>query len=308
MKKGIQVSIIIVNYNTRELLYNCIQSILDNTRELIYEIIVVDNASADQSVEMLHQNFPSVLTIASKENLGFGKANNLGVEQAKGEYVFFLNSDTLLVNNAIHILYEFISHHEEVAVCGACLYDKTLRPNLSVVLPPSSWDEFSILLPKFMQKKQNIGYYHDKNFPQEVNCITGADMMVRKDIFLQAGRFDPDFFMYAEEVELTHRIKKKGYKVYLIPEAKIIHLEGMSAKTETLNQRVASEKLFSKFLYYQKVYGRSTVRQVHFYHKLKCVLALSVFSISKNKNKRTYWEQKYTLVESSYKKFKLSGL
>lgn len=305
MENGIQVSIIIVNYNTKELLHDCIQSIQNITQGVTYEIIVVDNDSSDDSVEMLQRDFPLVKIIVSDKNLGFGKANNLGIEMAQGEFILFLNTDILLMNNAIQILYNFISQHEEVGICGACLYNKELKPNLSEFSPSTLWDAFAILLPKCLQKNnQNYGRYHEQNHPREVPCIIGADMMVRKKALDKAGKFDSDFFMYAEEVELTHRIKKNGYKIFLVPEAHIIHFGGMSTKENMLNHQIVSEKLFSGYLYYQKVYGELTVPYVHFCLKLKYILSHTIFSITHNEEKLSYWEQKYLLIENSYKRFK----
>lgn len=299
----IEVSIIIVNYNTKDLLRNCIRSIQEYTEDVSYEIIVVDNDSGDGSGEMLQQEFPEIIFISSGANLGFGKANNLGVETAQGEYVFFLNSDTLLVNNAVLILYQFAKRNPQVGICGGCLYNRELQPNLSVVLPPAVRDEFRTLLPKFMQKRQDIAAYHASTTPREVPCITGADLFIRKDVFIQVGWFDPDFFMYAEEVELTHRVKQAGLQVYIVPEAKIIHLEGMSAQSTILNQRVYKEKLYSKFLYFEKVHGKYAASKVYFFHQWKGVIAIPFFSLLGSKRKSDYWKNKQTILRESYRRY-----
>ena len=298
------VSVVIVNYNTRDLLRDCLLSVRRQTKGVDIEIVVVDNASVDGSCEMLAQEFPEVCLVASPENLGFGRANNLGVEETSGEYVFFLNSDTLLVNDAVTVLCDFMRNNPRMGICGGVLYDLDMRPNLSVVDPPSEWDEYRRMLPRCLRGKEGVDDgYHGLTEPEEVECVTGADLMMRRDVFYQAGGFDPDFFLYAEEVELTHRVKRLGYSVFIVPRARIIHLEGKSAKSPVDNQRVYEEKWFSKWLYFWKVYGRRTVSRVHWVHAVRCEFAYRIYALSPDKAKRNYWAVKRRVVRSSYRRF-----
>ena len=246
------VSIIIVNYNTKELISNCIQSIYEKTIGLNYEIIVVDNASVDGSQQKITEWFPNVKLIELNENIGFGGANNEGIKIAIGRNLFFLNPDTILLNNAIKILSEYLDKNSDSGVCGGNLYTKDLKPNFSYM------PFFPTLLPELNLLTGNLFYkfFVGKNYrfnytgkPLEVAYITGADMMVTRKCLSVTGSFDPDFFMYYEETELSLRIKKSGYKIYSVPDAQIIHLEGGSFSYSEDSQRFS---LVSRLIFMKK--------------------------------------------------------
>lgn len=292
-----QVSIIIVNYNTKTLLRSCIHSIYEQTANLSYEIIVVDNASSDGSVELVTKEFPDVRLIVSPVNLGFGKANNKGVTESRGENIFFLNSDTILLNNAISILHEFLCHNQTAAICGGNLYDKDMQPVHSFYRFPTIKDEFRALF----FPKRNIPYHNFMNHVQKVEYITGADMMIRKEIFTKAGAFDSDFFMYYEETELTWHITQMGYQVFSVPEAKIIHYQGMSSTKK--KQPINSQYLLSKFIYFQKIYGRHRPIYIKKIHMAKCNMSLLVHYIFRNKNKIEYWTLKRKIIHETFQKY-----
>lgn len=226
------VSIIIVNYNTRQLILQCLRSVYEKTIGLSFEIIVVDNASTDDSVDCIKNEFPQVKLIESTENLGFGRANNLGYEYSSGDYIFLLNSDTLLLNNAIELLWQFLNKHLEVAIVGGQLYEKdgkTATHSFSYLFP-SLLMEFDILfrgaITRRIEKKRNK--YIERHGFDRVAYITGADMMLRRKDIQQLGLFDPRFFLYFEETELSYRFKKNGRISVFFPEAKIIHIAGGS--------------------------------------------------------------------------------
>jgi len=224
------VSIIIVNYNTSKLLEECISSVLTKTKNLEFEIIVVDNSSVDDSVNVMRTRFPKVKLIESKDNLGFGRANNVGATIAKGKYLFFLNTDTLLINNAIKILFDFMEKEEnqDVGACGGNLFKKDLSPNFSYSLHfPSLWSHFCYRahLSSFVNNEN----FNETGMVKDVAIIIGADLFVRKKIFDGINGFDPSFFMYVEDGELALRIKKEKYRIVSVPEAKIIHLQGASS-------------------------------------------------------------------------------
>ena len=208
------VSVIIVNYNTLKLTENTINSVIEKTQGIKYEIILVDNASTDGSIEYFEEKCSDkIIFLKNKENLGFGRANNKGMEIAKGKYIFLLNSDTLLINNAVKILYEYMEKEIKTGICGGNLYDAELNPIHSFILKiPSIKTEinnqlniFSKLIRRISNKREDFNY---SALPLEVGYITGADMMIRKSVIEKAGKFDDDFFMYFEETELTYRIKK----------------------------------------------------------------------------------------------------
>ena len=271
------VSVIIVNYNTLELTKNTINSVIEKTEDINYEIILVDNASTDGSIEYFEEKYRNkIIFLKNKENLGFGKANNRGIEIANGKYIFLLNSDTLLINNAIRIFYEYMENNLNVGVCGGNLYDLNLKPAHSFLpeLPYISLKteiDIALNFPKkiiFRMKKirEDFNYL---NIPKEVGYITGADMFIRKEVLEKSGNFDKDFFMYSEETELTYRIKKNNYKVMSVPEAKIIHLEGKSTKFKENKYHMFLE---SKYKYYYKTSSLRDCKKLYYILQLGYLL------------------------------------
>lgn len=262
------VSVIIVNYNTKELTKNTIYSVIEKTKELNYEIILVDNNSIDGSVEFLEKKYKNkVIFIKNEKNLGFGKANNKGIKIAKGKYVFLLNSDTLLLNNAIKILFDYMEKNENCGICGGNLYDENLNPTHSFAKNmPSNKIEINylkFLYEKIRRKREDFNY---NLIPSNVGYITGADMMIRKSILNEVGIFDEDFFMYFEEVELTHRIKKNNYTVISVPQAKIVHLEGKSSNFKEQKMRMFLE---SKYKYFSKTHSMQICKKIYFLSQIK---------------------------------------
>lgn len=290
-EKNTDVSIIIVNYNTCELLTKCIQSIYSITSDVDFEIIVVDNDSVDNSVETLQSKFKEVKLIQSSSNLGFGKANNLGLKVASGRNIFFLNSDTLLLNNAIKILSDYIDSNPEVGICGGNLYTSTLaEANSFCRIMPGIFSEINVMsltkISKLIYGK-NSSFNYTLN-PLEVAYITGADMMIPKQILDKVGGFDPDFFLYFEETELTLRIKKAGYMVKSVPAAKIIHLEGASSKDNLWKMKVYNS---SRLKYYKKVYRtKFSYNLVLNLYKINCRLAMLKSLLKRNNNHFSYWQ------------------
>lgn len=233
------VSIIIVNYNTKKILADAIDSILKHTINIKYEIIVVDNASSDGSVTYLLEKYPQIKVIALDTNLGFGKANNLGLESATGKYILYLNSDTLFLNNAIFWFYSFMEKTEiKVGVCGSVLLGKDYKPVDSKGMFPTIKREcfnfISLLLDRFhlISPSKNVQKnISTANGYETVEYVIGADMFMLRECALKF-KFDERIFMYAEEAELQLRILKAGYNNILIEGPKIIHLEGGSSSTK----------------------------------------------------------------------------
>lgn len=263
------VSVIIVNYHSAGMVIDCINSIYDKTRDLHYEIIVVDNASGDGSGELLRKTFGEKITvIESPENLGFGKANNLGAKQAAGKYLFLLNPDTILVNDAIGILFAYMEAHPHVGVAGGNLVSPEGDPtpsfcrefdDLKLEKQRASWGN---LLGERVCAKLRIGQdrpmaeFNHTEVPEKVAYIFGADMMVPKSLFDRVDGFDPEFFMYAEEEELTWRIHSLGFDVMSVPQAKIIHLEGATLNaSHTFNSRQFQMRMTGTMTYYKKRFG-----------------------------------------------------
>lgn len=233
------VSIIIVSYNTRDLLYNCINSIYSNNIQCDYEVIVVDNNSQDDSCKMLREEFPQVKLIESPQNLGFGRANNLGITHAKGDYYLFLNSDTLLMNNAIDNFLDYIrlNAKEHIGALGSILINKDGQNmhsygaflSIKYLLQDILHKYISIFIKSIKMPHEVFLCPDDVESSLEVDYITGADLFVPADIVRKMGAFDPIFFMYCEEVDWQKRMADGGYKRIIINGPRIIHLEGASA-------------------------------------------------------------------------------
>ena len=235
----IKVSIIIVNYNTKELLFNCITSIIEQTIKIEYEIIVVDNYSTDGTQMLIKNMFPKIHFIESKYNMGFGLANNLGVSAAKGEFLFLLNSDTILIENSIKILYDFFNTNERtlnLGVLGALLVDEDLVINGFGSHFPTCKNEINKMLCKipllksfFIQTMKNDFNTKEGYFP--VDYVIGADIFMKKELFEKLEGFSNYFFMYYEESDLQKRIENLGFNQYVTTATKIIHLEDGSGKS-----------------------------------------------------------------------------
>lgn len=261
------VSVIIVNYHCAQMTIDCIRSVFEKTQTASFEVIVVDNASGDGSAEQLRQTFGDLIqVIESDENLGFGRANNLGAGHASGEYLFLLNPDTLLINDAIGILRDYLRRHPQAGVAGGNLYAPDMTPAPSYCL---AFDDlrherrnagWAHLIGSKVKTKLGIhGKMKEFNFSdreKQVAYIFGADMMLPKRLFDEVGGFDPAFFMYGEEEELTWRITQRGYRVMSVPKARIIHLEGATtSQTHAFSERQFRMRMNGTLTYYQKRFG-----------------------------------------------------
>ena len=250
-ENSLDVSIIIVNYNTKELIFNCLESIFSHTNGITFEVIVSDNGSSDGSIEMLKKDFPKVILIENGKNLGFGSANNKALEIAKGKYVFYLNSDTILLNNAVKIFFDYFESHAELNIggLGCNLQDK--NGNITYSAGPVSgefssanellknlWNLligcFKICIRHYIFKKPLRVVEKRKNNTTytigKVGYVTGADLFLKNNNF---ARFDENYFMYYEETDLELHMTRKGFEFYLIEAPEIIHLEGGSDKKVT---------------------------------------------------------------------------
>lgn len=269
----IKLSIIIVSWNTAKLLRDCLNSLkfeirpcLPAGRNLKFEIIVVDNASEDGSCEIVKKEFPEVRLIQNKENLRLAKANNIGIKQAKGEYIMILNSDTIIKEGAIGKLVDFLDNNEKATGVMPLL----LNDNGSVQKDPV-FLQFPSPLRVFFNynswlKKIALSFFPNllfsvKDFSQvtEVEQLSGAAMIIRGGIFKSIGGFDERYPYYFEDVDLSYRLKKLGYKLFMDPEAKIIHLGGRS--TQKLIENDGLDKMYflnfsSLFLFSDKNYSK----------------------------------------------------
>jgi len=245
----IDLSIIITNYNTKELLKKLLFSIKKSIlKSFKIETIVVDNASADDSTKMVEKNFPLVNLIINKKNLGYAKANNKGIKKAKGKYILLLNSDTLLNKNTLFKIIEFMEKNKEYAAvtCKVELSNGQIDPACHRGFP-TPWAAFTYFstLEKIFSQSKIFGQYHQtwKDLSQihQVDVISGAFFMIRKDVFEKVGFLDERFFMYAEDIDLCLRLKKKGYKIAYNPGTKIIHYKKSSGRKKGKGKEITQK-------------------------------------------------------------------
>ena len=237
------LSIIIVNYNVKEFLQNLLHSIDKASLNISHEIIIVDNASDDGSVELISEKFPSVKLIANTENLGFGKANNQALEIASGKYLLLINPDTIVSEDTLDKMIRFFEDNSEAGLAGC----KILNPDGSLQLAcrrsfPGPWTSFckvtglSTLFPKSkLFARYNLTYL-DEDKTYEVDAISGSFMMMRKETYDKVGGFDEEFFMYGEDLDLCYRIQQAGFKVFYSHTTQIIHYKGESTKRSRLDE------------------------------------------------------------------------
>jgi GT2 family glycosyltransferase len=223
------ISIIIVNWNTRDLLQKCLESIYKTIHDISYEIICVDNASTDGSAAMLQEKHPQVRLIQNEENRGFGAANNQAMLVMKGRYALLLNSDAVLTENALRELFTFMEAQSDAAMaCGQLLNADGSKqnsiasfPNLLTLLTNTSLLEY--LFPNRYPSKR---YSHDK--PIEVDSCIGACLLVRRRAIEDVGMFDERYFFFFEETDWAYQMKEAGWKVFHVPAAFIYHMQGQS--------------------------------------------------------------------------------
>lgn len=276
------VSVIIINYNTRQMTAECIDSVFEKTRGVDFEIILVDNASTDDSKEFFEQD-DRITYIYNNENLGFGRANNIGAKYASGKYLFLLNSDTLLIEDSIKIFFNFLEKHNEYAACGGNLIDKSNKNTIIGGNFPTLISEFSRI--GFCLFYYNY-YRHKLAIPQTIeyaNCnniayISGADSFIRRDIFEEIDGFDEDFFMYYEETDMFYRMRQNGYRLCILPDTTIIHLVQGSQGNKGFNLKKFKMQMGSKLLYFKKHYCRTIVTIVRL-----CIVMCVLRSFYKHK-------------------------
>ncbi len=237
-----QLSVIIVNYNVKHFLEQCLISVQKAITTIQAEIIVVDNSSSDNSIAYLQPEFPFVQFIGNKENLGFAKACNQGLQFAKGKYILFLNPDTIVPEDCFQKCMSFFETHADAGAVGIKMLDgsgKFLKESKrSFPLPLTSLYKL-FGLAKIFPRSRAFSKYHlgnlDENSDHEVDVLAGAFMMVKKEVLEIVGSFDEIFFMYGEDVDISYRIQKAGYKNYYFAQTSIIHFKGESTRKGSLN-------------------------------------------------------------------------
>ena len=237
-----KLSVIIVNYNVKHFIEQCLISVQKALSKVEGEVIVVDNHSLDGSVEMMQEKFPKIQLIASDKNLGFSKGNNLGIEQAKGEYILLLNPDTLVEEDTFEKVIQFMDNHNDAGGLGVKMMDGKgfFLPESKRGLPTPEVAFYKMFgLAKLFPNSRRFGRYHltylDADKTHEVDVLSGAFMLLRKTVLDKIGLLDETFFMYGEDIDLSYRIQLGGYNNYYFPGTQIIHYKGESTKKSSVN-------------------------------------------------------------------------
>lgn len=266
------LSILIINWNTKELLLNCLTSIYRNLSKLNFEVWVVDNNSNDGSVPIIQANFPGVNLITNSENLGFAKANNMAIRESNSKYILLLNPDTLILNDSIKKLIQFMDDHPQAIAVGCKLLNEDY-----------SWQRFSAGQFPTLKRIVNHFFFFDRLFPgnrffsglylqnsreeiQEIDWVSGACMLVRREPLEQIGLLNENFFMYFEDMEWCFRFKKNNWQIFFMPEVSILHYHAKSLKNQDKN--IYRQAIANFYKTYKLINDRSNLLAV------KCITIL----------------------------------
>lgn len=265
MKKPLDLTIVIVSYNTRDLLYVCLTSITRAMGKNAWEIIVVDNASTDGSVQMVKRDFPDVRVLENSKNEGFARANNMGLREGLGKYLLLLNSDTEIPKGTIEAVQAFLDQHPDggVCTCKVLLPDGSIDPacHRGFPTPWASLTYFTGLERLFPRSKLFARYhqwYKGIDSVHEIDSPMGAFYMIRRDVIDTVGYLDEDYFMYGEDLDWSYRIKQKGWKIYYHPSVTVLHKKKQSGRESgDLALRKKTQRYFYETmkLFYKKHYS-----------------------------------------------------
>ncbi len=275
------LSVIIVNWNTKDLTSQAIDSIYKYTKDVESEVILVDNASTDKSVEVIRKKFPKVKIIENRQNVGFGNANNQGMKIAKGDYFFLFNSDAYLIENSFKKLIDHAKDLPDLGLLGPLLLNENRTIQQSVGFFPNLpqvfwWMSFIDDLPGGTRLKP---YHvdHDSFYKEEqkVDWITGAGMFLPKAVFQKIGGFDKNIFMYGEDWEWCYRVKKVGYQVYFSPVTKMVHIGQGSSNKIPINAFIGEYKAI--IFFYKKYKSNLSLQIVRLLLKIGALARVVIF-------------------------------
>ena len=296
----IDISIIIVNWNTKQLLLDCLASIYKTVQKASFEIIVSDNGSKDNSVEAVSAAYPAVRIIENKRNLGFSRANNVALKGMTGKYALLLNSDTVLLDGAIDHLFSFMEGHPQAGMCGPQLLygDGTKQQSIGdfpkIHTDFTSHTVYRIYSCLRLRPVGPIPFTVLRQSTSEVDYIMGSCMLVRKGAIDKVGMLDEDYFFFYEEIDWCFRMHEAGWQVFHIPETSIIHYSEQSRKHVNIKARI--ETWNSRYLFHRKSYRLTHAQAMGlyvmgfsacFFHLVEYTLlnALGLFSIKRLRNR-----------------------
>ena len=248
------LSVIIVNFNTAPILKECLYSLAETRGDVYLEILVVDNNSRDSSVEMVEKNFPQVKLIANTENIGFARGVNQALDLAKGRYFLLLNPDAIVLPGVLRGMIDFMDQNEEVALSGVQLVNPDgTKQNSIANFPTLAEALFNKSLLRILFSKKYPSKYQEYNSPIEVDSVIGACVIVRPEAVTAVGKLDPEYFIFLEETDWCYQIKKKGWKIYHLPQFKVVHKQGQSMLELKSKGRI--EYYRSYFRFFKKNYS-----------------------------------------------------
>lgn len=284
--KSVDLSIIIISYNTKEITKNCLDSVFASLAEapFTFEVIVLDNASKDGSAQMLEKD-KRIRAVISKDNTGFARGNNIAVKQAKGSHLLLLNSDTIVLDNAIGKLWDFYAKNPQAHFLGAKLLNRDMTPQASAApfyTPP-------VVFAALFLKGDYWGLTRSSpDKTRRVDWVSGACILAKKEYYDSIGGFDEGIFMYMDEVDLLYRAREKGHLTYFYPEARIIHLGSASSKGKTY----PILQVYRGFLYfYRKHYSGLELTTLRIMLQLKALVSIIIgYATNNSYLKNTYEE------------------
>lgn len=281
----INVTIIVVNWNTAEVTCDCLRSIYQQTKDITFEVIVVDNASSDDSVVHFKSKFPEVILIANENNVGFAAANNQAMEISKGQYVLLLNPDTIVLDGAIQKTFAFAEKHPDIGVLGCQVWmnEKEIQ---ETCMPFPSVGSFLIQvvgLRRFFPKSKLFGWINygswDRTTEMDVDVVSGMYMLVRKKAIDEVGMMDEAYFVYAEETDWCFRFKKAQWRCVFTPVARIIHLDGGNKSTDLVKLKMFVQMHKSLLIFYRKQRGFISWASVKFIYIISMTLNFVIYSV-----------------------------
>ncbi len=273
----IKLSVIIVNYNVRFFLEQCILSVQDACADMSSEIIVVDNNSTDGSQEMIKDKFPEVLLISNQENIGFSRANNIGVSKSSGDFILILNPDIILAEDTLLKVLDFVEKKNNFGALGVKMIDGTGK-----YLPESKRNIPTVKISSQKLRGITKNYYAnhiDENENADVEVLTGAFMLMKRKIYIEIGGFDEDYFMYGEDVDLSYKLLNKGFKNFYFGNTTIIHYKGEST---TKNIDYVKNFYGAMQIFYKKHFMRN---QLDYFIQKMAVKLMIMLNFSKAKEK-----------------------
>jgi GT2 family glycosyltransferase len=274
------ISIIIVNWNSKEFVINCLAALYRRPSNLTFQVIVVDSASFDGCQQALAERFPSVTYLQLESNVGFGRANNEGFKHVTSDIVWLLNPDTEIVDDAPQILLTVLNGHKDVGLVGARLLntDGTLQTTCVQALPTALNQAFDSEGLRRRFQIWGMQAFQSEKDPVDVEAVSGACMMLRSSHFKEIGGFDPNYFMYCEDMDLCYSLKSKGLRILYVPDAKVYHHGGRSSEKQVSKFGVVMTRE-ALITYFRKNFGLLTAAFYRFLMGLSAVIRIVVLSM-----------------------------